>query len=291
MYSVFCEFKFFLDKLLFLCYNLKWMYTEFYKLREKPFENVSDPRFFFRSVTHEEGFSRMLYVAREEKGCGMLTGGYGTGKTFVMDTLITELTRSGRKAVMLPNPSFGNVGILREITYRLEGKKPKGDKVDILHSLEKVLLSFAKEGKNAVLIVDEAHNLKSRRVIEELRMLLNLHYEKKFLLTLFLSGQPELDNIIESMKQFKQRIFLRYFLTGLTGEETRDYVLFRLTVAGIKEQLFTEDALSLVYERSNGIPRRINTICDLALLFGFYEKKEKIDRKTVEEVVCQNSGK
>jgi len=266
------------------------MYTEFYKLREKPFENVSDPRFFFRSVTHEEGFSRMLYVAREEKGCGMLTGGYGTGKTFVMDALITELTRSGRKAVMLPNPSFDDIGILKEIMYRMEGKREEGDKVDIFHSLEESLLSYARDGKNAVIIVDEAHNLKSRRVIEELRMLLNLHYEKKFLLTLFLSGQPELDSLIESMKQFKQRIFLRYFLTGLTGEETRDYVLFRLTVAGVKEQLFTEDALNLVYERSDGIPRRINTICDLALLFGFYEKKEKIGRKTIEEVVCQSSG-
>ncbi len=259
-------------------------------MREKPFENVSDPRFFFRSVTHEEGFSRMLYVAREEKGCGMLTGMYGAGKTFVMDTLITELTRSGRKAVMLPNPSFGNVGILREITYRLEGKKPKGDKVDILHSLEKVLLFYAKKGENAVIIVDEAHNLKSRRVIEELRMLLNLHYEKKFLLTLFLSGQPELDSIIENMKQFEQRIFLRYCLRGLTEEETRDYVLFRLTVAGVKEQLFTEDALTLVYEQSGGIPRKINTICDLALLFGFYEGKKKIDKKIIEEVICQSSG-
>ena len=98
------------------------------------------------------------------------------------------------------------------------------------------------------------------------------------LITLFLSGQPELDSIIESMKQFKQRIFLRYFLTGLTGEETRDYVLFRLTVAGVEEQLFTEDALNLVYERSNGIPRRINTICDLALLFGFYWMMTRVYR-------------
>lgn len=260
-------------------------------MREKPFENVSDSRFFFRSVTHEEGFSRMLYVAREEKGCGMLTGGYGTGKTFVMDSLMTELTRSGRKAVILPNPSFGNVGMLREITYKLEGKNPKGDKVDILHSLEKALLSYAKKGGNAVVIVDEAHNLRSRKVIEELRMLLNLHYERKFLITLFLSGQPELDIIIENIKQFKQRIFLQYFLTGLTGEETRDYVLFRLTVAGVKEQLFTEDALTLVYEQSGGIPRKINTICDLALLFGFYEKKKKIDKKIIEEVVCQSSGR
>ncbi|MDO9575460.1 MAG: AAA family ATPase [bacterium] len=267
------------------------MYTEFYKLREKPFENVSDPRFFFRSVTHEEGFSRMLYVAREEKGCGMLTGGYGTGKTFVMDSLMTELTRSGRKAVMLPNPSFDSTGILKEIIYRMEGKREEGDKVDIFHSLEESLLSYAREKKNAVIIVDEAHSLHDEKVLEELRMLLNLHYEGKFLLTLLLSGQPELDNIIKGVRQFDQRVFLRYFLKGLTEEETRDYVLFRLTVAGVKEQLFTEDALNLICEQSGGIPRRINTICDLALLFGFYEKKEKIDRKTIEEVIRQNLEK
>lgn len=260
------------------------MYTDFYKLREKPFENLPDPRFFFHSITHEEGLSRMLYVAGEEKGLGLLTGLYGTGKTFVMNTLLKELARTGRKSCILPNPSFDSVGMLKEITYRIDGRKEKGDKVDILHSLEESLYSYAREGKNAVIIVDEAHTLQDEKVLDELRMLLNLHYEDRFLLTLLLSGQPELDNIVKGMRQFEQRVFLRYFLKGLTKEETHDYILFRLTVSGAKEPLFTESALALVYDLSGGIPRRINRICDLALLFGFYEKKGKIDSETVKQV-------
>lgn len=258
------------------------MYQGYWGLRIKPFENISDINFFYHSIRHEEAFMRLLYVATEEKGCGVLTGTYGTGKTFVMHMLMNELEKLGRKSILIPNPSFNSPGILKDFAYRL-GINTEGDKADILHRLEENLISYARERKNAVIIVDEAHTIETKEPLEDLRMFLNLNYMGKFLVTLIFAGQPEFNSILKTVRQLDQRIALKYTLAGFTRKEVFDYILFRISIAGRKEQLFEENAIELIWKHSGGIPRVINNICDIALLFGFHYKVTLVNEKIVEE--------
>ena len=262
------------------------MYLDHWKLNEKPFENTPDPRFFYQSPQHKEGLSRLIYVVREEKGAGLITGTYGCGKTLLGHTLFAELEKDIYRVAFLTNPRLDDIEMLRMIIYLLEGQQQVPTrKADVLMSLEHVLASNMRDGKKTVIVIDEAHTIEQNSIFEEIRLLLNYQLENQFLLTLLLFGQPELKGKIESNKQLNQRIAMRYHLQGLTMEETAGYIEHRLLVAGGKSEIFEDNALSLVFERSGGIPRRINQICDMALLTGMTLKAEKISTNIIKEAI------
>jgi len=138
--------------------------------------------------------------------------------------------------------------------------------------------------KDTVIIIDEAQAINNLTAFEELRLLLNFQLNNRFLLTLILIGQPELREKINELKQLKQRLAIKYHLNPLNEQETEKYIIHRLEVAEATREIFTTNAMHLTWERSDGIPRVINNICDMSLLVGFTKKLNKIDRDLIEEV-------
>ena len=171
------------------------------------------------------------------------------------------------------------------IFHFLGGTQGPSNKGDLLIALEKLLTGNLRDGKKTVVVIDEAHAILDPDIFEEVRLLLNLQTDNKFLLTLLLLGQDELKERVENNKQLDQRIAIRYHLEGLTAEETSGYVHHRLLIAGAKSEIFDADALAMVYLRSGGIPRRINQICDMSLLTARTHKSDKIAEATVHEAV------
>jgi type II secretory pathway predicted ATPase ExeA len=263
------------------------MYLKYWGFKEKPFENTPDPRFLYRSAHHEEALMRMIYCIKERKGAAMLTGEYGSGKTVLTRALLKELLRNDThyKAALIVNPSFSSEDFLREIIFQLDNKFIEEGKLRLIHTLNEILYRSREEGKDVVVIVDEAQIIKNDEMFEELRLLLNFQMNDRFLLTLLLVGQPELRRKINSISQLKQRLAIVYHLTGLDKEEVTKYIDYRCKVAGKSSGIFSKSAIKRIADYTAGVPRKINTVCELALLQGMFEKKKTIDTMITEKIL------
>lgn len=266
------------------------MYTEFWGLKEKPFENTPDPRFLYYSAQHEEALCRLLYVIREKKGAGVLTGIFGCGKSVIAHALLKELEEDKYKIAYINNPQLNALELLRMITYYLGLNKPPSKKSDLLMVLNDIFQNNIKDGKETVIIIDEAHTIEDSRAFEELRLLLNFQSEERFLLSMLVIGQPELAANIDNIKQLTQRIAIRCHLDSLNLEDTSKYIKYRLKIAGIEKEIFDQTACEKVFSHSGGIPRRINRICDLSLLTGFSKNIHRIDEAILEESLKNFGG-
>jgi len=248
------------------------MYEEYWNLKEKPFENTPDPRFFYYSSQHEEALTRMLYVIRDRKGAGMLTGVFGCGKTLIGQSVLQEVGKEKYKVAFVTNPRLDDINLLRMITYLLGAGEPPHEKTDVLIALNNIITNNFHDGKETIVIIDEAHCIENDSIFEELRLLLNFQLPDRFLLTLLLFGQPELMQKIEKNKQFNQRINIKCHLDSLNLKEAKEYINHRLNIAGLSDkQIFNEEAVDLIYNYSGGIPRKINQLCDMALFTGYCE--------------------
>ncbi|MFA5794417.1 MAG: AAA family ATPase [Candidatus Brocadiia bacterium] len=248
------------------------MYLEFWGLKEKPFENTPDPRFFYATPRHEEALTRMLYAVSEQKGAAMLSGEYGSGKTLLTRIVTNQLLGENDryKIAIIINPNIPADELLEEILYQLGKSVAPGArrKSECIRQLNAALYENANAGSHTVIIIDEAQAIKDESTFEELRLLLNFQLNNRFLLTLLLFGQPELREKIGNVKQLEQRLAVRFHLSHLTEEETRNYVRYRCKVAGAEKELFSDEAHRMIYRGSEGIPRVINNICDMALVAG-----------------------
>jgi type II secretory pathway predicted ATPase ExeA len=262
------------------------MYEAHWGLKEKPFENTSDYRFIYYSSQHQEAFSRMLYVVRERKAAALLTGEYGSGKTLLSRVLLEELKKENQyQSVFIFNPRLSSLEFIKEIVYQLEdGKESSLNRIDLFHTLHKILLSNYDAGRHSVIIIDEAQAIIDQGIFEELRLLLNFQLNNVFLLTIILVGQPELNQRVINLPQLKQRIAVRFHLRALSEEETRQYIQHRLKVAEAKQAIFEEEAYREIYLNSFGIPRQINNLCDLALLAGFGSGLNRINKEIIVRV-------
>lgn len=255
-----------------------------------PFDNAPDPRFFFPSSEHEEALMRLLYVIQNRKGAAALSGVFGCGKTLLTRTLLGKLGRDAYRVATITNPRLDATGLLRLAAHAMGIDAQGRDKAGLLIAIDERLRDNARDGKHTLLIIDEAHAIEDKGVLEELRMLLNFQEDDRFLLTLFLSGQPELARLIDSSKQFSQRVAMRYELKPFVREETAAYVRHRLGVAGASGEVFTDLALDAVHDLSGGIPRRINHICDVGLLIGGTRKADRVGPEMVDEAVHSMGG-
>jgi general secretion pathway protein A len=263
------------------------LYEDYWGFKEKAFENTPDPRFFYGSTKHEEALMRLLYVVQERKGAGMLSGEYGSGKTLLSRLILGKLMQQEDRynVALVVNPAIPALELLGEIVYQLGGECLTQDrKIDVLHKLNEILYKTSRDNKYTVVIIDEAQ-ITDELIFEELRLLLNFQLNESFLLTLLLLGQPELREKIERLPQLKQRLAISYHLTTLDESETKSYVEHRCRVAGREEPLFSDEATTLIYEYSKGVPRQINNLCDLSLVIGMGERSNHIDKHIIEEVI------
>jgi len=261
-------------------------YEEYWGLKQAPFDNVPDPRFYFPSSKHEEGLHRLMYGVEGRKGALMLTGEIGCGKTLLSRTLIQQLSHERYDLALVANPSFEVIDFIKEILYQL-GINGEGTKLDMVHALNERLLENLKKERDTVLVVDEAQAIHDAQIFEELRLLLNFQLNDRFLLTLILLGQPELRSKVEALKQLAQRVVIRYHLMPFSIDETGEYIDFRMRAAGAARVVFSPEAVHAVYDASGGVPRKVNTIADLALLIGFMERCKQVGPEIVKKAFVE----
>ncbi|MBP7056397.1 MAG: AAA family ATPase [Candidatus Omnitrophica bacterium] len=261
------------------------MYEEYWGLKEKPFENTPDPRFTYYSQQHEEALARMMYAVHGHKGAALLTGDYGCGKTLLSRVLWDELQKERiYQTVSILDPRLSGIQLLQEILYQMSNSPPPRGKINLFHSLYKILYSNHSKGEHTVIVVDEAQSIRNKNIFEELRLLLNFQLNNSFLLTIVLLGSPELREIIASIPQLAQRMAVSYHIRHLNEKEVVGYINHRLQVAGAARNIFSEDIYRDIYLASGGVPRRINTICDLSLLIGFGTGAKLVDKITIAKV-------
>ncbi|MGB5217220.1 MAG: AAA family ATPase [Smithella sp.] len=260
------------------------MYAAYFGLKENPFSLSPDARYLYLSEQHRDALNCLLYGIKEKKGFVLLSGDIGMGKTTICRGLLSSLDPSVETALIF-NTAISDMDLLEtvlgEYGLNLQGEsKTKKHYIDILNHF--LLKNFA-AGKTAVLLIDESQNL-SHEALEQVRMLSNLETETDKLLQIILIGQPEINNhlLLPALRQLNERITVRYHLKPLSPAEVREYIRHRLTVANGPGQIqFTRGAFSLIYSFSEGIPRRINALCDRALLIAYTKNIAKIDRKII----------
>ena len=266
------------------------MYEAYWELTEPPFDNSPNPKFFYLSPEHEEALVRLVYTVRHRKGCGMLTGEYGCGKTTLSRALIQRLEAERYEIALLTNPSWNEADFLREVLYQLGVETEERGKPELLHQLNDVFFRNYQAGRDSVIIVDEAQLIDDDAVFEELRLLLNFQTDERFLVTLLLIGSPELAVKVRRLRHLDQRITLRYHLNTLDYTHTANYIAHRLQMAGQTRQLFTEGAVKLIFDFTRGTPREINNLCDVALLVGYSKRVREIGEKIIAEVIKDMVG-
>jgi general secretion pathway protein A len=247
------------------------VYNAFFGLDTDPFRVNPDPRFLYLSESHREALATLIYSIQERKGFLALTGEVGTGKTTLLNAMLSKLDPGVQAAYL-----FNTVLTVEDFfTYTFdELDLPRIEpfrKSVALHALNEHLIQRLGRGLQSLLIIDEAHNL-SVDLLEEIRLLSNLETPQSKLLQIILVGQPELDEKLNrpELRQLRQRLELRYRIRRLGPEETAEYVKERLLIAGHETgELFTRAGLRAVHRATKGIPRMVNVLCDNALLGGF----------------------
>lgn len=267
------------------------MYCDFYGFREKPFSITPDPKFLFLGATHKEAFAHLVYGIRERGGFITITGEIGTGKTTLCRALLSHLSEDTLVAFIL-NPTLSAIELLKSINEDFGIPSTGETRKDLIDELNRFLLQKRREGKNTVLIIDEAQNLDSE-VLEHIRLLSNLETDTEKLLQIILIGQPEFRSILAkpALQQLNQRVTVRYHLQPLSREETEAYIRHRLSVVGAEEKVrFSPKAVKKIYAYSGGIPRLINVLCDRCLLAGYSLGRRDIDASMVERAHREVSG-
>lgn len=262
------------------------MYESYYGFTERPFQLSPDPKFFFASNHHQRALSYLQYGLDQGEGFIVITGPIGTGKTTIARNLLNSLADNNIVAAQLVTTKLSPHELLELVASEFKIEINGTSKAEILKAIEKFLISLNKQGKRALLLVDEAQNLPAE-TIEELRMLSNFQLDNKPLIQSFLLGQEELKDIIQApnMEQFRQRIIASAHLKPLSVEEVKNYIIHRLKQAGCNnDALFSEPSFELIYEKTMGVPRKINIFVDRLLLFGFLEELTEISVDAINDV-------
>lgn len=270
------------------------MYLEHFGLERQPFQLTPDADFLYLSKAHARAKSYMEYTVWNRDGFVVITGEIGSGKT----TLIQQLLRSVNEDVIIARiyqTQLNEIEFFQAILVELGLEAFNAGKVELINILNKFLIEQYKQGRQVILIIDEAQNL-SKRVLEELRMLTGMETEQERILNLILVGQPELKNLLDApgMEQLAQRIRFRFHLSAIEIGDIEQYINHRLEIAGlqIKKNVFdaensiiSRDCIPAIHRYTGGIPRLINTLCDTALICAFVEKKKIVDKSIIMEAV------
>jgi general secretion pathway protein A len=263
------------------------MYESFYGLSAKPFRLRPDPHFFFGSKGHKRAMAYLEYGLSQGEGFIVITGEVGAGKTTLVRNLFNKLSSEQIVAAHIVNTHLDSDDTLRMVVSAFGLPYENVSKADLLTRLEQFLRASDQQGRRALLVVDEAQNLKPGTV-EELRMLSNFQTDDKCLLQTFLIGQPEFRGTLHSpgMQQLRQRVIASYHLGPMDAEETKLYIEHRLTTVGWKgDPAFSDGAHDAIFAYTGGIPRKVNTLCDRLLLMGFLEEMHSFGESDVADVI------
>ncbi len=256
------------------------MYRKFYGLEKKPFDLAPVGGLVYLSEAHKEGVAILRYGVIADKGFLLLTGGVGAGKTTVLNTLL-EMIKNKVRVCVLNNPKLSRHEFFHYLGKKL-GIPYKGNKGNFIFHFTKLLDKYEQQGGKVLLIIDEAQVFPID-LLEEIRLLSN-HAEARNVFSIFLIGQPELQEILAHPRllPLRQRIGIRYHLNPLTREDTGHYITYRLNMAGAATStIFEKAAIECIHEASQGNPRLINIICDHALITGFSRDMNSVGRKVI----------
>ncbi|MGA6926075.1 MAG: AAA family ATPase [Desulfosarcina sp.] len=259
------------------------MYQDFYGLTKKPFQITSDPGFLWMGKKHREALSTLKYGVMDNKGFLLLTGDVGTGKTTLINRLVEDIQDKAYTA-KIPDPGLSKYDFYRMVSRYFKLPIDVRTKSDFLEPFSRFLNDAHQERKSVLLLIDEAQRLK-HDLMEEIRLLSNLERQDSKLLNIFFVGQNEFNSILlqPENRALMRRITITYNLESLDQAETCEYIRHRLKVAGAGYEIFSTAAMQEVYEFSNGFPRQINIICDLAMFFSSQAASRTISRKTVNQ--------
>jgi general secretion pathway protein A len=264
------------------------MYCKYYGFSEEPFEITPDPNFLYMSPGHEEVLTSIIYGIQSRRGIMAVVGEVGTGKTTLLNTALEWLSEKTKVAYVINfDVDFDDLLSMALINLGLSTADQTLTKVEALQRLKDFALRQLNDSGNVALIVDEAQNL-NQKAMENLRLLSNLETPKYKLVQIVLSGQPELEAKLArpELRQLTERISIRRYIDPLKEKETYAYIRHRQEVAQYKgPMLFSPEAQHLIWKVSQGIPRKINILCDNALLIGFRERQRKIEPAIIQKVV------
>jgi type II secretory pathway predicted ATPase ExeA len=262
------------------------MYCDYFGFSEKPFDVTPDPRFLFMTPDHRETLASLIYGIQERRGFITVVGEVGTGKTTLLHAAMDRMDEKTQVAFIFnTDVTFNEMLNMALYDWGLTEDIKKLSKVEAIQRLNRFAIDQLSKGGNVVLILDEAHIL-SRNAMENLRLLSNLETRKHKLIQIILSGQPELDTKLDrhELRQLAQRINLRRYIYPLNKTCTFSYLRHRLSVVTNSDSLpFDNKAEKMIWEYSGGIPRKINMLCDNALLIGYGLGKKKIDGTIIQE--------
>jgi len=267
------------------------VYESHYGFAEKPFNLTPDPKYLYLSQRHTEAFAHLEFGRRERGGFILVTGEVGTGKTTLARYFLSRLDSRTATAFVL-YPALTAAELLRSTLEDLHIPVPGGSLKDHVDALHRFLLEAREKGRDVVLLIDEAQDLSSE-VLEQIRLISNLETDTEKLIQIVLMGQSELQEMLSrrELRQLAQRVTAQYHLSPLSRPETEDYVAHRLRVAGGEGKVsFTPGALAVVHQRSGGVPRLINLICDRALLAGYVQGARVVDASMVRRAAREVKG-
>ncbi|PKM10390.1 MAG: general secretion pathway protein [Gammaproteobacteria bacterium HGW-Gammaproteobacteria-3] len=261
------------------------MYTQFFGLKKKPFSLIPDPEFLFLSPKHRKALTTLEYGLMSHAGFTVITGEIGSGKTTLIRCMLNKIEKQCTVGIITnTHSSFGDLLTWVLAAFNIEHNT--NNKAERYQLFVKFLHEQGQKKRRVVLIVDEAQNMEIE-TLEELRLLSNINVTQEILLQLILVGQPELvDKLNEpQLVQFAQRISIEYHLLPLNFEETEQYIEHRLRIAGRQTPIFKKSASAAIFYYTAGVPRLINNVCDLALVFAFANDDKDIGWKTIVEVI------
>lgn len=261
------------------------MYTEHFGLNFKPFNLVPDPKFLYLSPVHKKALTMLEYGLMSQAGFTVVTGEIGAGKTTLIRSLLKKL--DDEYLIGLINNTSESFGELMEwVLDALEIPSSATDNAGRYRDYVDFVVEQHAKGKKIVLIVDEAQNL-SVKALEELRLLSNVNIDADIFMQLVLTGQPELSDKLNlpELEQFAQRIGVEYHLKALSYPETQKYIEHRMEIAGADHKIFTNEACAAIFCYSEGVPRRINNLCDFALVYAFADDSKEVNVNTVIDMI------
>ena len=262
------------------------IYNTHFGFRERPFTLLPDPEFLYWSRQHRLAFTMLEYGVMTRSPITVITGDVGAGKTTLVQYLLHSITDQVEIG-LISNAQGGRGELLQWVLHAFDVEfDPSTSYVQLFQKLQHHLLEVYASGKRVILIIDEAQNL-NRETLEELRMLTNINSNKDELLQLILVGQPEFRDMIRQpdLRQFVQRVGASYHLTGMSQDTVEGYIAHRLQVAGGTGQEFEPSAISPIFEATQGVPRLVNQLCDLALVYAFSADQKTVTSETVQSVL------